>query len=260
MVAGITKEGLASGIRRDPSANVVLRLQTMFSDGRPGSDFSGFLFEDSRGRYFLVTAFHCLTKNDLYPCHLSEDDKTKLSKLYPDTILVRDYGIKARLFDEEGKPTFFWHADPEQACIDLAAIPIKMEAQLPVVNRIGKVDDRYAFVEGMPLTTGTPGLLVSFPFGNVIQARNANQDVVPVSYAISLAADYFMNPYYFVINGDQAPGCSGGVVFARREANGLTNYEWIGVYVAHLGKRAGWESNLGRCMPKKLVNEMTSGL
>ena len=142
---------------------------------------------------------------------------------------------------------FAWHGDPDDAALDVAAVPVRLKGEPQAINMLGRFGDYKVMPEGLALTAGSQGLIYGYPGGAAI-LREA-----PIARGFTLASDYRINPYSFHVDGIGGAGCSGGPVALRAEAGGTSLLQWIGIYVATYEAE-----RLGRCIPRERVMEVVA--
>lgn len=229
----------------DPFALASPRFATRKLDGSAHQVFSGFLYHLEGDRYLVLTALHCLlAPNTFY--FRNRGSETTWADRYGYTLSCETLGLEVPLYDGD-RPLFAWHPDPENAALDLAAVPVRLSGAPQAVNMLGAFGDYEVVREGLPLTTGSPGLIYGYPGGTAILKA------APIARGFSLATDYRLNSYSFHVDGIGGAGCSGGAVALRGEAAGRTLLQWIGIYVAtHDAER------LGRCIPLARIMEIVA--
>jgi len=229
----------------DPFALATPRFATRLKSGAPHQVFSGFLYHLRADRYLVLTALHCLLKPNTFYFQNRGTEAT-WSEIYGHTLTCEALGLDVPLYDGT-RPLFAWHGDPDDAALDIAAVPVRLKRDPQAINMLGRFGDYQVTPQGLALTAGSPGLIYGYPGGAAI-LRDA-----PIARGFTLASDYRINPYSFHVDGIGGAGCSGGPVALRAEAGETTLLQWIGIYVAtHEAER------LGRCIPLERVMEVVA--
>lgn len=230
---------------KDPFALASPRFTTRLKSGEPHQVFSGFLYHLEADRYLVLTALHCLLRPNTFYFRNRGSEAT-WSELYGHTLTCEALDLEAPLYDG-AQPLFAWHRDPENAALDVAAVPVRLKGSPQAINMLGRFGDYQVVSRGLALTTGSQGLIYGYPGGASILGA------APIARGFTLASDYGVSPYSFHVDGIGGAGCSGGAVALRAEAGETTLLQWIGVYVAtHEAER------LGRCIPLAKVLEVVA--
>ena len=231
----------------DPFAQASPRFSTRLKTGEPHQVFSGFLFHVEADRYIVLTALHCLLRPNT-PYFKNRGTEASWADIYGHDLDCEALGVSAPLYDGQA-PRFRWHLDPHDASLDIAGVPLRLPARPQAINWTGRFGDYDVVDQGLPLTTGSAGLIYGFPGGAAI-LRSA-----PIARGFTLASDYRLNPYAFHVDGIGGAGCSGGPVALRAERGDRTLLQWIGIYVAtHEAER------LGRCIPLPPIMEVVEAM
>jgi hypothetical protein len=227
----------------DPFAQASPRFATRLKNGEPHQVFSGFLFHVEGDRYIVLTALHCLLRPNMpYFRHRGTEDTW--ADTFGHDLDCEALGLSVPLYDGE-RPRFRWHTDPQNASLDIAAVPVRLPTRPQAINWQGRFGDYDVVAEGLPLTTGSAGLIYGFPGGAAILGA------APIARGFTLASDYRLNPFDFHVDGIGGAGCSGGPVALRAERGDRTLLQWIGIYVAtHDAER------MGRCIPLAPIQEV----
>ena len=231
----------------DPFALATPRLVTRLKGGEPHQVFSGFLFHVEADRYIILTALHCLLKPN-FPYFKNRGTEATWADTYAHDLDSAALGISVPLYDG-ATPRFRWHQDPLGASIDIAGVPVRLAARPQAINWTGRFGDYDVVDEGLPLTTGTAGMIYGFPGGATILGA------APIARGFTLASDYRLNPYAFHVDGVGGAGCSGGPVALRAERGDRTLMQWIGIYVATYEAE-----RLGRCIPLPQIMELVESM
>jgi hypothetical protein len=227
----------------DPFAQASPRFLTRRKSGQPHQVFSGFLFHVEADRYLVLTALHCLLQPGAFYFKNRGTEDT-WADTYGHDLECEALDLKVSLYD--GKtPRFRWHLDPLDASLDVAAVPVRLPARPQAINWPGRFGDYDVVTEGLPLTTGSAGMIYGFPGGAAILKA------APIARGFTLASDYRLNPFAFHVDGIGGAGCSGGPVALRAERGDRTLLQWIGIYVATYEAE-----RLGRCIPLGPVMEV----
>ena len=117
------------------------------------------------------------------------------------------------------------------------------------INWTGAFGDYDVVEHGLPLTTGSAGMIYGYPGGATILGS------APIARGFTLASDYRINPFAFYVDGVGGAGCSGGPVALRAERGDRTLIQWIGIYVATQDTE-----RLGRCIPLPQVMELVEAM
>jgi len=235
----------------DPVSGATVKGQMLSVSGN--LTFTGFLYRSQSNRIFFVTALHRLTENEYYFCkHRGEENSW--SGRFGNVLNVPALNVAVPLYNGD-RPVFRWYHDPFNACIDVAAVEIQAPKNVAAINDCGVFGD-YTIVEtGLSVTTGSSGLMYSFPGGYSFPDGQA------VAYKCSLAADFRANQFNFFVHSAGRAGSSGGPVVLRRERQSGIEMQTIGMYVADLGANGGFEqSSIERCMPLHFVREVVDGV
>lgn len=231
----------------DPFAQASPRLSTRLKSGEPHQVFSGFLFHVDADRYVILTALHCLLRPNT-PYFRHRGTEATWADTYAHDLDCEALGISVRLYDGAA-PRFRWHPDPQNAALDIAGVPVRLSSHPQAINWTGRFGDYDVIAEGLPLTTGSAGMIYGFPGGAAIL------NAAPIARGFTLASDYRLNPFAFHVDGIGGAGCSGGPVALRAERGDRTLLQWIGIYVAtHENER------LGRCLPLPRVMEVVDAM
>lgn len=231
----------------DPFALATPRLITRLKSGQPHQVFSGFLFHLDGDRYIILTALHCLLRPN-FPYFRNRGSETTWSETFGHDLDCPALGINAPLY-EGSTPRFRWHQDPHGASIDIAGVPVRLPTHPQAINWTGAFGDYDVVDEGLPMTTGSAGVIYGYPGGAAIF------DSAPIARGFTLASDYRLNPFAFHVDGIGGAGCSGGPVALRAERGDRTLLQWIGIYVAtHDAER------LGRCIPLPQIMELAAAM
>lgn len=231
----------------DPFAQASPRFATRLKNGEPHQVFSGFLFHVDADRYIVLTALHCLLRpNTFY--FKNRGTEATWADTYGHDLDCEALGISVPLYDGQA-PRFRWHQDPDNASLDVAGVPVRLRGQPQAINWTGRFGDYEVLPQGLPLTSGSAGMIYGFPGGAAI-LRSA-----PIARGFTLASDYRLNPYAFHIDGIGGAGCSGGPVALRAERGDRTMMQWIGIYVATYEAE-----RLGRCIPRERVMELVDAM
>jgi hypothetical protein len=231
----------------DPFAQASPRFATRLKNGEPHQVFSGFLFHVEGDRYIILTALHCLLRpNTFY--FKNRGTEATWADTYGHDLDCEALGISVPLYDGQ-TPRFRWHLDPHDASIDVAGVPVRLPGGPQAINWVGPFGDYDVLAQGLPLTTGSAGMIYGFPGGAAI-LRSA-----PIARGFTLASDYRLNPYAFHVDGIGGAGCSGGPVALRAERGDRTLMQWIGIYVATYEAE-----RLGRCIPLERVMELVDAM
>ena len=231
----------------DPFAQATPRLATRLKSGEPHQVFSGFLFHVGADRYIILTALHCLLRPNTFYFKNRGTEGT-WAETYAYDLDCAALGISVPLYDGR-TPRFRWHQDPDNASLDIAGVPVRLRGQPQAINWTGRFGDYDVLREGLPLTTGSAGMIYGFPGGAAI-LREA-----PIARGFTLASDYRLNPYAFHVDGIGGAGCSGGPVALRAERGDRTLMQWIGIYVATYETE-----RLGRCIPLERIMELVGAM
>ncbi len=227
----------------DPFAQATPRLATRLKTGEPHQVFSGFLFHVEGDRYIILTALHCLLRPNTFYFKNRGTEGT-WADTYAHDLDCAALGISIPLYDGR-TPRFRWHHDPDNASLDIAGVPVRLRSQPQAINWTGRFGNYEVLSQGLPLTTGSAGMIYGFPGGAAI-LREA-----PIARGFTLASDYRLNPYAFHVDGIGGAGCSGGPVALRAERGDRTLMQWIGIYVATYEAE-----RLGRCIPLERIMEL----
>jgi len=231
----------------DPFAQATPRFVTRLKSGEPHQVFSGFLYHLGGDRYLVLTALHCLLRPNTFYFKNRGTENT-WGDLYGHVLTCEALGLEAPLYDGP-TPLFSWHGDPDDAALDVAAVPVRLRGEPQAINMLGRFGDYKVVPEGLARTAGSPGLIYGYPGGAGI-LRDA-----PIARGFTLASDYRINPFSFHVDGIGGAGCSGGPVALREQVGDSTLLQWIGIYVAtHEAER------LGRCIPLERVMEVVADL
>ncbi|HEY9235768.1 MAG TPA: hypothetical protein VIP08_12105 [Phenylobacterium sp.] len=231
----------------DPFALASPRFITRLKNGEPHQVFSGFLFHVEADRYIVLTALHCLLRPNM-PYHKHRGTEATWAETFGHDLDCEALGLSVPLYDG-ARPRFRWHLDPHNASLDIAGVPVRLPARPQAINWLGNFGDYDVVEEGLPLTTGSAGLIYGFPGGATIFGS------APIARGFTLASDYRINPFAFHVDGIGGAGCSGGPVALRAERGDRTLLQWIGIYVAtHDAER------LGRCIPLAPIDEVVQSI
>ncbi|MDP3855882.1 hypothetical protein [Phenylobacterium sp.] len=142
---------------KDPFALVSPRFMTRLKSGEPHQVFSGFLYHLEADRYLVLTAHHCLLKPNTFYFRNRGSEAT-WGDLYGHTLTCEALGLEAPLYDQT-RPLFAWHHDPENAALDVAAVPVRLKGDPQAINMLGRFGDYQVVSQGLALTTGSQGLI-----------------------------------------------------------------------------------------------------
>lgn len=231
----------------DPFALATPRLATRLKNGEPHQVFSGFLFHVETDRYIILTALHCLLRPNL-PYFKNRGSEGTWAETFGHDLDCPALDISVPLYSG-GAPRFRWHQDPHNASIDVAGVPVRLPSRPQAINWSGAFGDYDVVEQGLPLTTGSAGMIYGYPGGATILGS------APIARGFTLASDYRINPFAFYVDGVGGAGCSGGPVALRAERGDRTLMQWIGIYVATQDTE-----RLGRCIPLPQVMELVEAM